>query len=168
MTTLGALAAFPLRIEWDMLHPPVAEPFPAPVATTQDGHVPPAQPGPVRELVAAVESDGWATLVQHSAGHVPHATHGRPGPAPVEHWAVRMHRGHRGALAMRKGAAWEFFYVWSADGFGRATTVAHFRDILRFGPWLPATVHGPADCPWLVKWHGPMPSAADRRWGAVV
>ena len=151
MTTLGALAAFPLRIEWDMLHPPVTDPFPGPAATTRDGHEPPPVPAPVRALVAAVESDGWATLVQHSAGHVPHATHGRPGAAPVEHWAVRMHRGERGALAMRKGAAWEFFYVWSKDGFIRVTALGEFHEIRKFGAELDE-----------------LPATAERRWGPVV
>lgn len=192
--TTGALAAFPLRSDWEQAeldrrypagrpyrYPNGAEtyreiflamlaesdPFPAPVATTRDGHVPPVIPAPVATLVAAVQRQGWATLVQHSEGHVPHATHGRPGVAPVVHWAVRMHKSARGAVAVRKGAAWEFFYVWSAAGFGRAITVAHFQDILRFGPWLSATVLGPEDCPWLVKWQGPMPSTAEQRWGAL-
>lgn len=157
MITLGALASFPLRSDWEqaqlderypegrpyryavssleyreiflgMLAEP--EPFPEPIATSRDGHVPPPIPAPVKALQVAVERAGWATLVQHSEGHVPHATHGRPGAAAKPIWALRMRKGERGAVAVRTGAAWEFFYVWSPAGFRRFTALGKFQEAL--------------------------------------
>lgn len=106
------------------------EPFPEPIATSRDGHMPPTMPAPVKALQAAVERAGWATLVQHSEGHVPHATHGRPGAAVKPVWALRMRKGARSAVAVRTGAAWEFFYVWSPAGFQRFKALGLFQEAL--------------------------------------
>lgn len=111
IATTEQLQAFPLRCEWDMLHPAGVKPYPGsePITTTP--------PGPVLDLALLADRHGWSTRITGSRGHVPHATTGRPSAAPKEMWAVRCARGERRAVAVREDGAWHSLWVWSAHEF---------------------------------------------------
>lgn len=110
------------KIEWfKRLYPSPAPPYPDPVVSSRDGVLPDQIPSPVLRLARLAEAQGWQTLVQYAHGWEQHATHGRPGSAPKESFAVRMARGTEGACAVyvRRSSSWTWdtMFTWSQDQF---------------------------------------------------
>jgi hypothetical protein len=125
------LVCFPMRSEWDALHPAAIKTFPEPTVTSNDPVIPDTMPGPVSALVRLAESKGWTVAVTYSKGHEPHATHGTPSAKPKAKWAVRMIRGRCSARAVRTGDAWSSFWDWSPEQFmQRSPTLAAFERVL--------------------------------------
>lgn len=108
--------------------PPEPAPYPEPLVTSEDGQEPAKRPGPVTDLAALAESLGWdVRRITYAEGWVPHATHGTPGKAPKQSWAIRMARGEHRAVAVRMGDAWDSFYVLGPDRMDRYTRLGDFQ-----------------------------------------
>lgn len=123
------LVAFPLRSEWDALHPADRETFPEPLRRSTDTGGTPEAPSGVLKLQRDAQGANWVTEVTYAVGYTPHATHGRPGEAPKPSWALRMARGDQRAVAVHRGGAWESFRVWGSRRlFTAHHTLAAFTD----------------------------------------
>lgn len=124
------LVCFPMRSEWDALHPATAETFPKPSVTSNDP-VPERMPGPVGALVRLAELKGWKVAVTYSMGHEPHARLGTPSAKPKAKWALRMVAGTRRAVAVRTDDEWTSFWDWSPEQLmQRSGTLAAFERML--------------------------------------
>src|SRR5690242_5567385 len=106
MRSEGPLVCFPLRSEWNMLHPEREEAFPEPLRRSTDTGGTPGVPEPVLKLQALAERAGWRSRVTYAVGYMPHATHGRPGVSPKASWALRMARGPFRAVAVQVEGSW--------------------------------------------------------------
>lgn len=119
---------------------PVPEPFPEPIVRSTDPISVPV-PVPVAKTESLAQAAGWETCVTYSRGHQPHATHGRPGPAPVEMWAVRMRKGDLRAVAVRTGPAWDMLYTWSPrEPWTKSADLGSLRWKMIVGAPLPPTL----------------------------
>jgi hypothetical protein len=124
------LVCFPMRSEWDVLHPATTETFPEPSVTSNDP-VPDRMPGPVSRLVRLAELKGWTVAVTYSKGHEPHATHGTPSAKPKEKWAIRMVKSRRSARAVRTDETWTSLWDWSPEQFmQRSPSLTAFERVL--------------------------------------
>jgi hypothetical protein len=129
----GHLACFPTRIEWEMATgwKPEVVAYPTPLVTSRTSLAVSA-PAPVAGLEALAVSHGWDTLVTHSEGWEPHATHGRPGERPKVKWSVRMRRGQQYAVAVRTEGSWTSLWTWSTTQFfKRYSTLEAFKEAIR-------------------------------------
>lgn len=72
------LVCFPMRSEWDALHPPIEVPYPAPVVSSRQESAF-LVPTPVLALAEFARENGWEVRVQYAQGYPPHASTGRPG-----------------------------------------------------------------------------------------
>lgn len=124
--------AFPLRIEWDRLHPAAPDPYPAPAVSSRDGVIPIDPPTAFIALQVVAEAAGWDTLVQYARGHYPHARTARPGAAARESLALRLRRADESAVAAyvagSKTWSWDYLYTWSPrQPWTKYATVTAFR-----------------------------------------
>lgn len=118
-------------VDFSRPQPEPVKAFPAPVLTSTDE---PARSfsGPASLLLAEAAGQGWEGLITQAEGHVPHATHGRPGVAAKFSEAVRLTRGAQRAVAVRMGGSWSSLWTWSPDQFfTRHSTLDAFKAALR-------------------------------------
>lgn len=117
----------------------VEQPFPAPILTSDtDSVITPSQPAGA--LLALASGSGWAGVITHAHGHMPHATHGRPSAAAKKSEAVRLVRGNQRAVAVRMGGSWSSLWTWSSTQFfTRHATLEAFKNALA------QPVDGPVD-----------------------
>jgi hypothetical protein len=96
------------RVAAMLAHKPPVErvAFPAPLRASTDPGGTPGIPGPVLKLQRDAQEAGWAVERTYAVGFLPHATHGRPGEAAKESWALRMTRGTDRAVAIHMAGTW--------------------------------------------------------------
>ncbi len=142
---IGPSAPYPLHPDVEAMYhrdkvAPPAEPFPAPLITSEDG-----VDGPLKTAVADLERMakvfGWSGRITYAKGWVMNQ-YGRPGAEPRGNLAVRLARGRERAVATyQEGSSswtWDMLYLLAAGQAPRkATTLAEFQAMV-FGP-----VHGP-------------------------
>ena len=119
----------------DFSRPVEPEPqvYPAPVLTSDMAAVIiPSQPA--ASLAELARSYGWDGMITFAEGNLPHATHGRP-LALQKSEAVRLRRGDRRAVAVRRGGSWTSLWTWSTSQFfTRHATLEAFRTALASTP----------------------------------
>lgn len=117
-------------VDFSRPEPEEAKPFPAPSLTSTDDPVR-SFSGPSSQLLAEAIRLGWQGTITQAEGHVPHATHGRPGATAKFSEAVRLTRGSQRAVAVRMGGSWTSLWTWSPDQFfTRHKTLAAFQEAL--------------------------------------
>lgn len=110
--------------------PAVAEPYPAPLLTS-DMPTDRVASKPVADLLKLAQSHGWHGKITHAEGYVPHATTGRPSAASKSSEAVRLARGDQRAVAVRMGGSWDSFWTWSStQPHRRCKLLAEFKGVL--------------------------------------
>lgn len=93
----------------------LAEAYPAPTLRS-DTPVVITPSAPACGLLTHAQGFGWDGVITHARGHVPHATHGRPGTEKASE-AVRLQRGDQRAVAVRMGGSWTSLWTWSTTQF---------------------------------------------------
>lgn len=107
------------------------QPYPAP-ALTSDMPCEIAPSRPAQGVLSLAGSLGWAGVITHAEGHVPHASWGTPGKEPKKSEAVRLARGTQRAVAVRVGGSWASLWTWSdTEFFRRHGTLEAFKEALR-------------------------------------
>ena len=96
--------------------PATAEPYPAPLLTSDDPYDGPTSK-PAADLLKLALSHGWTGRITYANGYVPHATTGKAGAAPKFSEALRLVRGDRHAVAVRLGGSWGSLWTWSGTQF---------------------------------------------------
>lgn len=106
------------------------QPYPAPSLTsTTPAVITASQPAAGLQVLA--RANGWDAVITFARGHVPHATHGRPGATEKFSEAVRMSRGSRRAVAVRLGGSWTSLWTWSdTEFFVRHATLEAFKQAI--------------------------------------
>lgn len=121
--------------------PATAEPYPAPLLTSDDPYDGPTSK-PAADLLKLALAHGWTGRITYAKGYVPHAAYGTPGKAPKFSEALRLVRGDRHAVAVRLGGSWGSLWTWSGTRFfTRHKLLDEFRAALVMRP-----VDNPVDC----------------------